>query len=332
MFEERSMREVIQSLAGKRVVVVGDLMLDAYLIGEVRRISPEAPVPVLEVAESNERPGGAANTALNVLALGAIPVLIGVVGADSEGEKLISLLSKAGAVTDFVARDPGRPTTYKTRLIAQSQQIVRIDRESRSSINPEVERRLIAAIEPAIRDADACVLSDYQKGVLTPPVCAQSIACARALSRPVVVDPKGKDFSRYRGATVITPNAHELETATGKVAETEEMLVQAGTELLARLEDSALLVTRGALGMTLLRRGTNPHHLSTAAQRVYDVTGAGDTVVGTLAVALAAGQGLEQAMELANRAAGISVSKMGAATVTRDELLAAFQGRHSAAS
>jgi D-beta-D-heptose 7-phosphate kinase/D-beta-D-heptose 1-phosphate adenosyltransferase len=317
-------RETIQSLAGKRIVVAGDLMLDAYLIGEVRRISPEAPVPVLELAESNERPGGAANTALNVLALGATPILIGVVGADAEGEKLVSLLAKAGATTDFIVRDPSRPTTQKTRLIAQSQQIVRIDRESRSPIGEQVQERLLAAIEPAVRGADACILSDYQKGLLTPAVCARGIAVATELGRPTVVDPKGKDFSRYRGATVITPNTHELETASGKIADTEEALVAIGVELLGALGNSALLVTRGAAGMTLLRRAEKPRHLHTAAQRVYDVTGAGDTVVSTLAVALAAGLGLERGMELANRAAGISVSKMGAATVSREELLSAF--------
>lgn len=319
-------REAIHAFAGKRVVVVGDLMLDVYLAGEVRRISPEAPVPVVEVADNSARPGGAANTALNLAALGAEPLLLGVVGADYEGERLLSLLSAARIETRFVVRDELRPTTSKTRIVARSQQIVRIDREIRTPVSPAIEAELLGAIEEATPNADACILSDYQKGVLSARLCTQAIAAARKAGRPIVVDPKGNDFSRYCGCTVVTPNTHELEGAVGRAADTDGALVEAGSWLLDRLEGAAVLVTRGAAGMTLLRRGCEPRHISTAAQRVYDVTGAGDTVVSTLALGLSVGLPLELAMDLANRAAGVAVSKPGASTVSPEELLHAVTG------
>jgi D-beta-D-heptose 7-phosphate kinase/D-beta-D-heptose 1-phosphate adenosyltransferase len=316
--------EVVRAFAGKRVVVAGDLMLDVYVTGDVRRISPEAPVPVLDVSESSARPGGAANAALNVAALGGRPLLVGVVGADADGDRLLALLEEAGLDVASVLRDPSRPTTCKTRVVARSQQIVRLDREVRRPTASELEARLGAALAAAVRAADACVLSDYDKGVLAGRLPAQAIAAAAAAARPVVVDPKGRDFTRYAGATVVTPNTHELEVATGHSADGDGAVVEAGAALLAELGGAALLVTRGAAGMTLLRTGAAPRHLSTAAQRVYDVTGAGDTVVSALALALAAGLPLEQAMEIANRAAGVAVSKMGTAIVTADELAAAL--------
>jgi D-beta-D-heptose 7-phosphate kinase/D-beta-D-heptose 1-phosphate adenosyltransferase len=312
--------EDVRRMAGRRVVVVGDLMLDIYLVGEVRRISPEAPVPVVEVAESTSRPGGAANTALNVAALGGRPDLVGLVGADAEGAQLCALLDGAQVGAAAVLRDDGRPTTSKTRIVARSQQIVRIDREVRRPTPPALEERLVAAIDAAMEGADACILSDYQKGLLTRRICERAIAAAARRGCPVVVDPKGRDFSPYRGCTVVTPNTHELELATGSGAEGDDAVVRAGARLLQELDGAAVLVTRGAAGMTLLRRGQAPRHLSTAAKGVYDVTGAGDTVVGTLALGLAAGLPMERAVDLANRAAGVSVGKMGASTVSPAEL------------
>ncbi len=321
--------ELVRGFAGRRMVVIGDLMLDAYMIGETRRISPEAPVPVVEVAERNERPGGAANTALNLAALGARPALVGVLGEDAEGERLLDLLGRAGIDTTFIVRDPTRPTTSKTRIIARGQQIVRIDSEVRAPLAAPQELALMGALRDALAAADGCVLSDYHKGVLTPRLSAEAMALARRSSCPVVVDPKGTDFSRYRGCTVVTPNVHELEAAAGMTAETEELLLAAAARLLQVLEGAAVLITRGAGGMTLVRDQVPPRHISTVAQRVYDVTGAGDTVASTLALGLAAGVPLEQAMELANHAAGVVVGKMGASTVTCDELLAALPALES---
>lgn len=312
--------ELARAFSGRRVVVVGDLMLDAYLGGETRRISPEAPVPVVEITERHDRPGGAANTALNLAALGARPILVGVVGADADGERLQARLGAAGIATDFIVQDAGRPTTCKTRIVARGQQIVRLDSEVRTALAPAIEDQLLGGLERALAGAEACVLSDYQKGVLSARVSARSIAGARRTGCPIVVDPKGVDFTRYRGCTVVTPNVHELETATGAVVDGEEALLAAAAQLLEILDGAAVLATRGAAGMSLVRRGHEPRHVSTAAQRVYDVTGAGDTVVSMLALALAAGLSLEQGMELANRAAGIVVGKLGASTVTWDEL------------
>jgi D-glycero-beta-D-manno-heptose-7-phosphate kinase len=313
--------ELVRAFTGRRVVVLGDLMLDAYLLGETRRVSPEAPVPVVEVTERSERPGGAANTALNLAALSARPILVGVIGVDSDGERLLAALKGAGVDTDFIVRDEGRPTTCKTRIVARGQQIVRLDSELRSPLSQAVEDRLLARLGSALAASEGCVLSDYGKGVLSARVAAEAIGGARVDDRPIVVDPKGKDFSRYRGCTVVTPNVHELELATGETVDSDATLVAAAGRLLGLLEGSAVLVTRGAAGMTLVRSGRDPRHVSTTAQRVYDVTGAGDTVTSTLALALAAGVSMDVGMELANRAAGIVVGKMGAATVTWDELL-----------
>jgi D-beta-D-heptose 7-phosphate kinase/D-beta-D-heptose 1-phosphate adenosyltransferase len=317
-------REVVKAFAEKHVVVVGDVMLDAYLTGEVLRISPEAPVPVVEVHGNSSRAGGAANTALNIIALGGRASLIGVVGADEEGGQLQKLLGTAGLDPSTLVQDSSRPTTCKTRIVARGQQIVRLDRESRQPVPRSVEDQLIQIVEEKLADADACILSDYDKGILTPRLCARAIAHAQTLGCPVVVDPKGKDFSRYRGCAVVTPNTRELEIAVGHSAETDEALVRAGFSLLRDLAGSAVLVTRGAAGMTLFRPQVEPRHLSTSAQLVYDVTGAGDTVAGTLALGLAVRIPVEVSMDLANCAAGVTVGKMGASTVSPEELLDAL--------
>jgi D-glycero-beta-D-manno-heptose-7-phosphate kinase len=318
--------DLVRAFAGRRVVVIGDLMLDAYLVGETRRISPEAPVPVVEITERSERPGGAANTALNLAALGARPILLGVIGTDADGDRLRACLDKAGIESELVVRDATRPTTCKTRIVARGQQIVRLDSEVRVPVAAPVEEKLLDSLEEALAGAEACVLSDYGKGVLTERVSTGAIGLARRAQCPVVVDPKGKDFTRYRGCTVVTPNVHELEAATGDVVDTDDALLPAAARLLQILEGAAVLVTRGAAGMTLVRQGHAPRHVSTAAQRVYDVTGAGDTVTSTLALALATGLSLEVGMELANRAAGVVVGKMGAASVTWEELSGALSG------
>jgi rfaE bifunctional protein kinase chain/domain len=313
--------EAVRSFAGKRVVVVGDLMLDMYWSGEVRRISPEAPVPVLELGATTAQPGGAANAALNVAALGGVPRVLGVVGDDDEGRRLIALLAGAGIDTSGVIRDDSRPTTSKTRIVARGQQVVRLDREAARPLSPAVEARLGEARASALAAADACVLSDYGKGVVTPTLAAAVIRGAAVRGTAVIVDPKGRDYARYRGATLVTPNTAELELATGRVAATEEVLVEAGLQLLREVELGALLVTRGAAGMTLLRRNEPPQHLPTVAKRVYDVTGAGDTVVAAVALGLGVGLPLDAAMRIANRAAGIAVGRHGTAAVSAADLL-----------
>jgi D-beta-D-heptose 7-phosphate kinase/D-beta-D-heptose 1-phosphate adenosyltransferase len=314
------LRPVVDQLRGCRVLVIGDVMLDEYLKGDVSRISPEAPVPVLEVRSHDYRLGGAANAAANIQALGGQTTLIGVVGRDETAGVVNERLAAHG-ITGALVTDPSRPTSKKTRLVAQQQQIVRIDHERRGAVEGAVAAELAAAIDGAVRGVQAVVLSDYAKGVVTREVARHAIAAARAAGVPVIVDPKQRTFDVYAGATVITPNLHELEAAAhAPVFEVE----RAATSLLPVIEGAALLVTRSADGMTLFRGGQAPFHVPAMAHEVFDVTGAGDTVVATLALALAAKIAIEAAVELASVAAAVSVSKRGTSTVSPAELVAAL--------
>jgi D-beta-D-heptose 7-phosphate kinase/D-beta-D-heptose 1-phosphate adenosyltransferase len=295
-------------------------MLDEYLRGEVSRISPEAPVPVLEVRAHEARLGGAANAAANIQALGGTTYLVGVVGKDETAKTLGERLAVHGIINTAIP-DPDRPTSKKTRLVAQQQQIVRVDQEKRHPIAGVVADNVKYAIDQRVRDAQAVVISDYAKGVVTPDIARHAIAAARKAGIPVVVDPKQRDFTMYAGATVITPNLHELEAAAPSDAFEVETAV---AHLAPLLDRAALLVTRSADGMTLFRAGAAPLHVPAAAKEVFDVTGAGDTVVAALALALGAGIPFEQAVPLASIAAGISVSKRGTSTVSPAELAAAL--------
>jgi len=315
---------VVEQLGGCRVLVIGDVMLDEYVRGEVYRISPEAPVPVLEVREvrsSDVRLGGAANAAANIQALGGKVSLVGVVGVDDTADAMRKHLEEHG-ISKLLVADPTRPTSKKTRLVAQQQQIVRIDYEKRTPVSDAVAEKLKREIAGTIPDVHAVVLSDYAKGVITPEIARFAIAAARKAGLPVIVDPKQRDFTVYRGATVITPNLHELEAATpaGQAFDLERSVAA----LLPTLEGAALLVTRSADGMTLYRLDHPPHHVPAMAKEVFDVTGAGDTVVATISLAIGAKVPIERAIELASVAAAISVSKRGTSTVTPAELSAAL--------
>lgn len=315
----------IEDFAGRRVVVVGDLMLDEFVRGDVARISPEAPVPILEVTDRTSTPGGAANAAMNVASLGGRVKIVGVVGSDPAAGVLAALVEKAGIDAGSFVVDASRPTTRKTRIVARHQQVVRIDEESRAAIDAGIGAALIAATTAALADADACIVSDYGKGVVTAELVAEVVKVARARKIPVIVDPKRRDFSAYRGATVITPNLAELELATGARCVTTDEVVAAGTSLLGLLDGGAVLATRGAAGMTLLRPGMAPVHTHARARAVFDVTGAGDTVVSTLALALASGIDITVAIDIASIAAGLVISKVGTATVDVAELRAAIE-------
>lgn len=315
------LRPLVDRLRGCRVLVVGDLMLDEYLRGEVSRISPEAPVPVLEVRSQESRLGGAANAAANIQALGGTTSLVGVVGKDETAATLGERLSAARIISTCVP-DPDRPTSKKTRLVAQQQQIVRVDQEKRTPIAGAILEAVKHAIDTRIRDAHAVVVSDYAKGVITQDVARHAIATARKAGLPIVVDPKQRDFAIYAGATVITPNLHELEAAAPSPGKFD--VERIARELLPIVDGAALLVTRSADGMSLFRAEAAPIHVPAIAKEVFDVTGAGDTVVATLALALAAKLSFEHALELASVAAAISVSKRGTSTVSAAELLAAL--------
>jgi D-beta-D-heptose 7-phosphate kinase/D-beta-D-heptose 1-phosphate adenosyltransferase len=316
------LRTVIDQLLGSRVLVIGDVMLDEYLKGNVSRISPEAPVPILEVKSHEYTLGGAANAAANICALGGASTVIGLKGTDENARILTQRLRDHG-IGDEVEADPARPTSTKTRFVAQAQQIMRVDRENTTRADGDVADKLRARIDKAVASTQAVVLSDYNKGVITPEIAQHAIRAARRAGVPVVVDPKKASFTCYAGATVITPNLHELEIAAPR-HDTFEM-DHAATSLLAHVDGSAILVTRSADGMTLFRSGEQPFHVPALAKEVYDVTGAGDTVVATVALALAAGARLEPAIELASVAAAVSVSKRGTSTVTASELQAALE-------
>ncbi|MFN3164138.1 MAG: bifunctional D-glycero-beta-D-manno-heptose-7-phosphate kinase/D-glycero-beta-D-manno-heptose 1-phosphate adenylyltransferase HldE [Pseudohongiellaceae bacterium] len=297
-----------------RLLVIGDVMLDRYWHGAATRVSPEAPVPVVKVNNREDRPGGAGNVALNIAALGSAARLVGIIGRDDTGQDLRSRLTAAGVYCDFL-ESADKPTITKLRVISQHQQLIRLDFEQlfdKTDIAGLNERA-----EALMSDVQAVVLSDYAKGALQD--IQSLIAVARKRDIPVIVDPKGTDFGRYRGATLITPNISELEAVVGP-CEHEDELVAKGLDLVRELELQALLVTRGEHGMTLIRPDSPELHLPARAQEVFDVTGAGDTVISVLAAALAAGDNLADATALANLAAGLVVGKLGTAAISGPEL------------
>ena len=301
-------------------------MLDQHILGPARRISPEAPVPVVEVRQRSFHPGGAANVAANIAGLGGRALLAGLTGADAEGELLRRELARRGVDARFLEPATDRCTTTKTRVIAHHQQIVRFDQEVTRPLAEVAEQRLLARLREALAEAQACVLSDYAKGVLTERVCQGLIRAARSRGIPVIVDPKGADFSKYRGATLLTPNAQEA-LAVGSLlngrafedTEADSTVEDLGRLLLGRFGVS-VVITRGPLGMLLVEPGRRPVHIPARALQVYDVTGAGDTVVAVLALALSLGLELEQAARLANHAAAVAVGKLGTATVSWAEI------------
>lgn len=303
------------------VLVVGDVMLDRYWYGPTSRISPEAPVPVVKVDNVEERPGGAANVAMNIASLGAESRLVGLTGIDDAARALSATLGNVNVQCDFVAVET-HPTITKLRILSRNQQLIRLDfEEGFDGVDPEPIHARISAALPSI---GALVLSDYAKGALTS--VETMIKLARAANVPVLVDPKGTDFARYRGATLLTPNFSEFEAVVGK-CHSEEQIVERGMKLIADNDLSALLVTRSENGMTLLQPGKEPLNLPTQAQEVFDVTGAGDTVIGVLAATLAAGDSLEEACFMANAAAGVVVGKLGTSTVSTVELENAIRAR-----
>ena len=297
-----------------QVLVVGDLMLDRYWHGAASRISPEAPVPVVNVGQSEERIGGAGNVALNISSLGAGASLVGVVGEDDAAGSLKTRLESAGIHCDFQVSE-AKPTITKLRVISRHQQLLRLDFEELFAV--EDCNQLPQKTKALLPNVGALVLSDYAKGALSDP--QSLITLAKQLGVPVLVDPKGTDFERYKGVTLLTPNLAEFEAVVG-VCPNEQTIVEKGVELLERLDVDALLITRSEQGMTLLRKGLQPLHLPARAREVFDVTGAGDTVISVLATALAAGEGLPESVAMANIAAGIVVGKLGTATVSMPEL------------
>jgi D-beta-D-heptose 7-phosphate kinase/D-beta-D-heptose 1-phosphate adenosyltransferase len=316
----------IARLKAARIAVLGDIMLDQHVHGQVRRVSDEAPVPVLHVQSERHTLGGAANVAANAAALGAEVRLIGVIGDDAEGARLMRTIEQDHrAIRPCLTVDKSRPTVVKTRFLGGQQQIVRVDRELVFPCTGAIEERLLEDLEDALEGAGALVLSDYGKGVLTDRVLAAAFAIARERGAPVIVDPKRKSLADYRGADIITPNRRELSEAVRLPVESDAEAAAAADAAIGQ-SGAAILLTRSEKGMSLFRRGAAPIHLPAEAREVFDVSGAGDTVVAVIAAALGAGLPVERAMRLANAAAGVVVAKVGTATASPGELAAALDG------
>jgi D-beta-D-heptose 7-phosphate kinase/D-beta-D-heptose 1-phosphate adenosyltransferase len=313
--------EILDRVHTVRVLVLGDVMLDRFVYGSVARVSPEAPIPVLEVARAVDSAGGAANVARNVAAIGASATLVGVIGDDPWAVDLKKQIASSPAIDAQLIVDFDRPTTLKTRFIADGQQMLRADREFRTPLSEDVETRLLAQFEVSLQFADVVVLSDYAKGVLSERVTTAAIKAARAAHKPVIVDPKAKDLRKYTGASVLTPNRMELQAACGFECATDELVETAARPFLDNNVCTAMVVTRGKDGMSVVGRGEATVHLRTMARQVFDVSGAGDTAVAAMSLGLAAGANIVSASTLANLAAGIVVGKLGTAVVTVSELI-----------
>jgi D-beta-D-heptose 7-phosphate kinase/D-beta-D-heptose 1-phosphate adenosyltransferase len=312
-------------MRGRKVVVLGDVMLDEFVWGDVTRISPEAPVPVVDIKRESAHLGGAANVLANLVALGADATVVGVVGERFPLENVCEIVCARSAPGQdgFLVVDEKRPSTIKTRIIAHSQLVVRADRELRTPVNGETEKRIIEKLKDALEGAAAFVVSDYDKGVVTPRILAEILPLAYSRI-PVLIDPKIRNFSSYRPATLVTPNHHEALRMTNLENDTDDGLAEAAKLIRERLGCDAVLITRGDQGMMLQEGDKGAIFVATAAREVYDVTGAGDTVIATLAAALSTGASLVEAAMLANNAAGIVVGKVGTATANATELIDSF--------
>ena len=315
--------EILQNLRDRYVLVLGDVMLDEFVWGDVTRISPEAPVPVVDVRRESMHLGGAANVLANLVALGARGAVVGVVGNDAAGRRLQTGLRDLGVQDQYLLVDESRPSTTKTRIIAHSQLVVRADRESRSPVTGKLEEKIVSCLKEALKQADAFVVSDYDKGVVTPGILHEILPVAYEQA-PVLVDPKLRNFNSYRPATLVTPNHLEALRMSDTEDHSDDGSHHAAKVIREKLGCDAVLITRGDRGMMLLEGDGQPVFVETAAREVYDVTGAGDTVIATLAGALATGATMFEAATLANHAAGIVVGKVGTATATAAELLNSF--------
>jgi D-beta-D-heptose 7-phosphate kinase/D-beta-D-heptose 1-phosphate adenosyltransferase len=317
--------DAISRFPACRILVVGDVMLDSFIWGEVSRISPEAPVPVVEVRDESQLLGGAANVAHNVASLGGKATVAGVIGDDHAGRVLLRLFEEISVSTAGLVSENDRPTTVKTRIIARQQQVVRFDRERQGPLKEDSLNRIVFHIKENLSNLDGIIVSDYAKGVVTRQFLDALRLMITGRGVPVVVDPKVQHADFYRSFTMVTPNNHEASQMSGIEIKNEETLIRAGMLLLKHLESDSVLITRGKEGMSLFHRDGQIVHIPTVAQRVFDVTGAGDTAIATVTLGMAAGLSPDEAAILANLAAGIVVGEVGTAAVSADQLLAVFQ-------
>ncbi len=322
-YDGRILKEYIDRFSRARVVVIGDIIMDEYIWGDVSRISPEAPVPVVEVKHETKALGGAANVIHNMTTLGSRPVLCGVIGEDRTGRQILNDIEQMGLKTDGIVVEPGRPTSIKTRIVAHNQQVVRFDRESKNNIRHESIDKILDFIGKNLDTIDAIVVTDYGKGVISAPLMKglrDLVSPASERSTIITVDPKTGNFEYYQEVDVITPNHHEAGTYCGFEIIDEDTLMRAGRKMLYDLNCRSVLITQGKDGVTLFENGGETTHIPTVAKKVFDVTGAGDTVIATLSLGLASGLDLRSAAILSNFAAGIVVGEVGTSTVNAEEL------------
>ena len=317
--------EILENFSDVNVLIVGDVMLDRYWWGSVSRISPEAPVPIVNLSKTTLAAGGAANVAANVAGLGAKPFLVGMLGKDNDGLLFSDVLLKNNIKADYLYQTALRPTTVKTRIIGHNQQVVRVDQENKHSINKNEEEKVWKKITAILKKAKIIIISDYGKGLLTDDLLKRLITSANEKGIFILVDPKGKNFSKYKGATILTPNRYEVAEACKLENTDQKILESAGEQLIEDLDLKALLITQGEDGMTLFQKNSKPIHLSALARNVYDVTGAGDTVIACLAVAIGSGAEILEGAKIANIAAGLIVEQMGTAAVTIEMLESALK-------
>lgn len=322
---KKRLKSIVSRFKNKRILVVGDLILDHHIVGSVDRVSPEAPVPVVWANQENFVPGGAANVGLNLSAIGAKVSLCGVTGCDHFGKTLFSLIGKAGISTNLIVRDKKRPTTIKTRIIAHNQQVVRVDWESLEFLSENTNKLVLSKIKKNLDDFDAVIVEDYGKGVINPSLLEELISLCRKKEKIITVDPKEEHFDYYEDVTALTPNLKEAQAAAGTKIRNKSQLPFLGKIIMKRLNPKALLITLGEDGMILFS-GNSHYHIPTTALEVFDVSGAGDTVISVFTLALTSGATYKEAAILANFAAGIVVGKLGAATVNKRELNKAIDG------
>jgi rfaE bifunctional protein kinase chain/domain len=324
--EVQGMVKAIRSFPDSKVLVIGDIMMDEFLWGEVSRISPEAPVPIVKVEKETFLLGGAANVVNNLLGLKSQVLLAGVIGPDGMGRRLIRKLQSLGTTTEGIVVEEGRPTAIKTRVIAHHQQVVRVDREKVSPITPKTLKTIFDIIRKNRLQIKGIIISDYGKGVVSQELMSGLKKIIGGNSIPVLVDPKPQNIAWYEGVTLITPNQLEAELAVGKRIESDEDLLWAGLHLLKKIKCDSVLITRGQEGMTLFLKNKKVEHIPTVAQKVFDVTGAGDTVIATLLLSLVSGMNTIQACKMANFAAGIVVGEVGTAAVQAGDLIRVLEG------
>lgn len=320
-FTSKRLDELKSEFKGKKIAIIGDLMLDCYFWGDVKRISPEAPVPILELDSEFYRFGGAANVALNIVSLGATPIPIGVVGNDANSEIFKNLMEESKISSEGIIIDNERPTTIKTRVIAGTQHIVRIDRESKKYITPETEEKIIDCFLGQVKEIDGLILQDYNKGVLTPSLIKKIIEIANKHEIIITVDPKFNNFYEYTNATVFKPNRKEAADATGLAVNNKDDIIKVGEFLLEKLNAKYILITLGEDGSILFEKGKEAKQTPTKARKVRDVSGAGDTVISTLTVALVAGAKIEEAVYLANYAGGLVCEEVGIVPIEVNKLI-----------